>query len=260
MNFQECSQIICAVKSFNLLKKEWKLSLLSCIIDGFFIFMLGIISGFLYDPIKQKLEVIITISFPKIQQGYALMKIIFLEEVFPHTKDLAWLLLALIFAFYIVYVLFQGANWWIAHKISGEKYNLRRYLICFAKVNILWLALFIVYNVLDVINSLRNQFLAKTIQEANLWSNIVLSVVLIIIIYAALLSYAKQEFKQKFNGLLRLNNISTFAVIAAILLILQFILINLEKINQTAGLIIGAILLFPIITWTRIYIIISKQN
>ncbi len=253
MNIQEFPQIKQAIKSAQLLKKEWKTTALSCLLDVVFLFVLGFISGFFYPQIQQKLEALWALAFPKMQQGYGLLKILFFEDVIQHTEDLALLLLALIIILYFVYVLFQGTNWWIAQNISKRKIFWKEYLKYFAKINLLWFALLIIYNILDVVNSLWMKFLSQTSISVS-WSNVLLDAFLVFIIYSALTSYSAKGIKQAFLSISKVNTILTFFSIIIIFLVLQFIIINAELLNPTLGLIIGILLFFPAIIWSRVYI------
>lgn len=254
MNIQEFPQIKQAINSAQLLKQKWKLTALSCLIDAAFLFVLGLISGFLYSPIQQKLETIWTLAFPKMQQGYALLKILFFEDVIVHTKDLALLLLALIILTYFIYALFQGTNWWLAQKISGRKIVWKQYLKYFLKINLLWFALLIIYNILDVVNLLWMKFLVKSTQETPIWSEVLLTLFLVFIICGAFISYSTKSLKNTFKQLTKINTWLTILGILIMFLVAQFIITNLEKINPALGLAIGFLLLFPLTTWSRIYI------
>jgi len=164
-------------------------------------------------------------------------------------------LLALFFIVgYIVYVIFQATSWHIARRLAHVKEHYYEYFISFAKINLFWLALIVVWATLKLFVDVRHT-IAKTLIEGavNMLGGIMQGV-LALIIAAACLSYARRDLlaliriplKQMLGSL----GICGLILSGALLVTWLFSLVSLN-----ASILAGAFLFFPSISFIKVYLV-----
>ena len=174
-------------------------------------------------------------------------------ELRPITAKLTMLIITLFIIMYIIYNTFHGTTWWMATRIAGKNYKYRHYMLGFAKINILWLAFYALYKLLDVIVSVRYIIIEKISPGApNIAGKIVLALGLFLLI-TAFISYPLLKKSTLFKTPLK-TSIPLIIISGSIYLAIQFILNNISKLNVNAALITGLLLLFPAITLIRVYV------
>ncbi len=163
---------------------------------------------------------------------------------------------------YLLYCIFQGLVWFIAHKVLKEKTNFKEYIKRFFAVNILWCISFIIIAYFYVKAVILTQVLRSP-------SNLVMvgtfsAILLVVLCYFAFISYAlikKHRFIESIKKSFSLG-IKEFSTIIPmyVLLILGFALIDvllrlLFMISTTLMIVVGIILIFPFIAYARLVII-----
>lgn len=168
---------------------------------------------------------------------------------------------------YLLYCIFQGLVWFIAHKILEEKTNFKEYIKRFFAVNILWCISFIIIAYFYVKAVIYTQVLRS---PSNLGTVSIFSAVLLVILcYFALISYVlikKHSFVDSIKKSFSLGTKEFQTIVPMyVLLILGFALIDvllrlLFMISTTLMIIVGIILMFPFIAYARIVIISVIEN
>ena len=133
------------------------------------------------------------------------------------------------------------------------------YMLGFARVNLIWVAGYILFKLLDIIISLRYIVIQKFAPTAPNVAGTMLFVVLIFLALAAFLSYPLLRANTIFKTPLKFS-VPLIILSASIFLAAQFILNNIGKINVDAALIAGLILLFPVMNLIRTYAIRVLSN
>ncbi len=237
-----------------LLKKNAFWLVIAALIDAIFF----VAWGFLTSPVRDKIlehSVLIANQLSTIMasKGTGILAHMFSPAIRPMTGKLTVLIATLFIVMYIIYNAFHGTSWWIATKIAGKNYKYRRYMLGFAKINLLWLACYAIYKLLDIIISLRHLVIEKiTPGTPNIPAKILL-ILLILLFITSFLSYPLLKISTLFTTPIK-TTAPLIIISASIYLTTQFILSNIGKLNVDAALITGLILLFPVITLIRVYI------
>ncbi len=250
-----------AINAFVLLRKHKKIVLIATIIDCLFFYAYGLLGGGLTQKLTELFENIVIGVLPGIKQGNAIIDLLFFPNVYPLTTSFLFNLLLLILLIFVLYIVFQGINFWLANNLV-KKISYKDYLISFAKVNLLWILGFVVYNIIDLIGRLQERFdtITTGLETTNYWS-IIAKILIFLIIYFALISYTKLNLKNAFViGTKKFKQLF-FLLISSlvIILVLMFVLTNLFNavINYENGeqifVVIGAVLLFPTMFFLRLY-------
>ncbi len=174
----------------------------------------------------------------------------------PQLRPLTWKLITLIgmlfIVIYIIYNIFHGTSWWMATKIAGQKLTYKKYMLGFARVNLIWITGYVLFKLFDVMISMRHLIIQKLAPGTPNIAGKILFIALLLLGISAFVSYptlrARTIFKTPINITVPLIIIS-----ASMFLTTQFILNNIGKINVDAALVIGLILLFPVMNLIRVY-------
>lgn len=163
----------------------------------------------------------------------------------------------LVLAVFVLFCVFQGLNWWLATSVIGKKQQWQEFMLRFARVNLLWFGLYVVWYCIDTVFDLRSIVVEKaTGQAAGAVAPMVLALVLIVIAYFALLSYPLLSIRKAFSIGIRHAAVLVPGVLLAGAQFLagNFALRWLATVNATAHFILGAVLLLVLLAWTRIFI------
>ncbi len=163
---------------------------------------------------------------------------------------------------YLLYCIFQGASWFIAHKIFKIKTKPVDYIKRFFAVNFVWYVMVVIISYFYVKAVIYTQVLRI---PSNLGIINIFSVILLIVIcYFAFISYVlikKHGFidsiKKSFSlGIKEFPTIASMYVLFILgFIIIDFILRLLFMININLMIIVGIILIFPVIAYMRLAII-----
>jgi len=186
----------------------------------------------------------------------AVIDALFQPPVDNYTWQFFGLLLVLALVVFVLFCIFQGLNWWFAAGIAGNAGKYKSFLLGFARVNVLWLLLGMIWFCLDAVFDLRRLLIEKaTGQPATLAGNILL-VVLVLVIYAALVSYPVLNIRK---ALALCFSMATVLIPGLLLVFAHFLVGNmivrwLYTLNQTLMFVVGAVLLLVLISWARVYV------
>ncbi len=238
--------------SLKQIKKQPLLFVISSMLDAGFFFFLALITTPARDLLIAHAVLINNkLSGMQPQQGGLIGKL-FAQEVFPLTLKTAGLLIILFALIYIVYTAFQGTSWWLSRTIAGKKDSFKNYFFGFARINLLWMAIYAAYKLIDTAAGMRHAIVQKLIPgTVNLTGKIIV-ILFGIACIAALLSYPLLHKKAIFKTPLR-TTIPLIGISLSILLTAYFIHTKIGMINNDAGLLAGLIIFIPAITLVKVY-------
>jgi len=260
------------VKSFFDLKDRIVLSAIS--LDIMFVFLYGFIASKLFAKVMEYVNAIGLLVaqnsgmvMDKIFQNGIINTITSTPELVFYFKRLAVLVFLNIIIFYLIYSLLHGWCWkLLSAKIRANKFN---YLKQFFLINLLWLPFFLIQQSLSLFIDLRNTAIKSINPLTVLGTNYTSYILLFVIVYFALISYAligkfkvKEVIKKTFViGIKKFPQI----LLAYISLMVVFIAINYlwfltVKINYGLSLFLSIILLFTAFSYTRFMILNSINN
>jgi len=236
------------------------------VIDIFFLFVFFIVYPFFFENIMDRIISLLMLT-GKALQGLTQTEISLnilsnQQQMNSLIINIGFWIFGLVVLSYLLYCIFQGLVWFIAHKVLKEKTNFKEYIKRFFAVNILWCISFIIIAYFYVKAVILTQVLRSP-------SNLVMvgtfsAILLVVLCYFAFISYAlikKHRFIESIKKSFSLGT-KEFPTIASmyILLILGFALIDgflrlLFMINTTLMIIVGIILIFPFIAYARLVII-----
>jgi len=163
---------------------------------------------------------------------------------------------------YLLYCIFQGLVWFIAHKMFKIKTRPADYIKRFFAVNLVWYLMVVIIGYFYVKAVIYTQVLRtpSNLETVNIFSTILL----IVICYFAFVSYALIKKYGFIDSIKKSFSLATkeFSTIASmyILFILAFFLIDIIlklifMISTALMIIVGIILIFPVIAYMRLVII-----
>lgn len=244
------------INSLSLLKKNGFLLVTAAIIDAVFFVAYGFFTG----PVSRKIsEHAILLSnnlSPLLAEQHAekgILELLFTAQLRPLTFKLTLLILLLFAISYIIYCIFHGTSWWMAAKIAGQKWKYREYVLGFAKVNLIWLAFYIIFKLFDTFFSIRHLLIEKIIPNSPNLASKVLWAALILLSLAAFFSYPTLKAKTLFKT--KLKTSAPLAVLCAAFFIIAWTLpMTIARWTKPEiGFLLGLILLFPTIILIKVY-------
>jgi hypothetical protein len=167
-----------------------------------------------------------------------------------------------ILIFLILWIIFQGFNWFLAARCVKGKIETKRFFLNFSIVSFIWLILTILGSIFIFKIVLNNLLNPNNIMN-NLVINIISVLLVSVLLYFSLISYSiasrynlKEFLKNIFIlGIKDFKNI----IIAYILLVIFFIIANylmqlVANISSSAVFICGLIIVMPLIAFSRVYL------
>lgn len=199
---------------------------------------------------------------------YSISQLLLQEPIKPIFFRVLLLVAVLIISVYIIYCLFQGFSWWQCSKIAAQanKKSIKfiSYLWEFFKINLFWLILFVFYNILALILD----YMAQS-ETATGKGSIILNLFLVVLLYFVFISHSLLPKIRGFanikktigTGILKIKHMLPAFVLMAIILFILGLILNLSSlISHVLFMIFGVIVLMPIISWMRVYLITLSNS
>jgi hypothetical protein len=167
-----------------------------------------------------------------------------------------------IMAFVILWIIFQGLNWFLASKLVKGQVSLKTFFLNFSAVSLFW-SIVSVLGSIFIFRILLNNILNPNNLLNNLTTNIISVIFIAVLLYFMLISYAishkyssKEFFKQIFKtGIKDFKSIITAYVFLIILfLTANFIMQLTAKISPLALFFYGLAIIMPLIAFSRLYL------
>lgn len=212
--------------------------------------------GFYTGPVSAKLisyAALITkeLSIIMAEQPTGLLKHLWTPEIRPLTVNLTLLIIIFFAITYLIYNIFQGTNWWVITEIAGKKNKYHKYLIGFAKINLIWLAGYIIYKIVDFITAVKYTLMQKIIEDTpNTGAKIILAAAILLGI-TAFFSYPILKAGTLFRTPLK-TSLPIIITAGVFYIAIQILLPQINKINTQATMIIGTALLFIAINFIKV--------
>lgn len=255
-------------KSLLLCRKNWVLVPISFLIDIAFLAVFGFFYKLFFFRITEHLAQAVEYSAkqaPTITQAAAQNSIYaaFTTQQFVSTelRSVLFLAVSLGFVTYVLWTLFQSANWLVAYKIANKKIKYFDYLLQFGLANILWCAIagVIIYVSLKI--GFYNALSQNRLIDPRFLTYITLFF-MALVGYFAMVSYSgiyklkgffRKVFSTSINHAENLAPAYALLIIAAI--VLNYIIYLVWLINVFASIVIGAFILLFLLVYSRVYFI-----
>jgi hypothetical protein len=237
-------------KAWHKIKERPSLTVFASVTDALFFIALGLFTS----PVS----VIMVEQFSKIAQDFS--KGIAQEQpelfsVLANSNITTALFVNILIYFAIIfatYVVIQGTSWWIAKKYFDSPKYLKT-IITFAKINLFWFALFIVYKLTDFMLNLRYRLL-ESLQPGTIdIAGNVMMILFFIGLGAAAFSYSKEKTFAIFKTPAK-KSVVILATGALLFFIPYAIFYAIGTLNMTASIWASAIILLPLLTYLRVYL------
>ncbi len=223
--------------TFNDAKKRYDMLLVIMLLDILFFIIYGFITAGFFQNVSES-------SSQFIQA---------LISGSPQTSSLFYSTLLYYFIFlilfYITYSFIQGASWFFAHKINGNKIS----YWSFFKLNLLWIPIIFVF----VTFQYMRRIAGVLNNQSTVAGDYVFYALMIILIYFMIISYANNSFSVK--KAIKLENIFLFLILIILFAILNFIL-QLTLNVPYLTLILGLITVIPLIAMARVMFVGINQG
>lgn len=241
------------IKSLKLLRKYPFFLIIAAFIDAAFFF----VQAFLKTPVSDQIAANTVLIGNKLSpllaaQETGLLAKLFTGEFKPLTGKLIVLILLYFFIVYIVYVIFHGTTWFLASRIAEQKTKYRKYFWQFAKINIFWLGLFVLWKLLDILVGLRRVVIDKFAPGTPNIMGGMLMIALVILCISAVFSYPRFRKKEFFAMPIK-TTIPVLILAATSYLVPLFVVNTLGRTPDTA-ILLGIIILFPAMVLVKVYL------
>ena len=154
---------------------------------------------------------------------------------------------------YVGYVILQGLAWWLCSQVAQSSHSLRKYVVLFAKLNVVWLVLFAFIKLLDVFLGLRYQLIRKFAPSALNVSAPIVSVLFVTLGIIVFLSYGRLR-AWEFLKIPFLQG-SGLLVMCAVLFLVVWAVIDIFSTARFELRLFVQILFLPIFVLIRVYMI-----
>lgn len=237
-------------KAWHKIKERPSLAVFGSITDALYFFGIGLFTEYVSNIMEvQFSKVLQEFSRGLAQQQPELFNVLATNNITTALSINMAIYFAIIF---VTYVLIQGTNWWIAKKyFDSPKYF--KTILSFAKINIFWFALFVVFKLTDFILNLRYRLL-ESLQPGTID---IAGNTMLVLFYLGLgiatFGYAKQKTFAYFK--IPFKKSSMILLTGALLFFVPYaIFYSLGNYNLLFSFMLQAIISFPTITFLRLYL------
>jgi hypothetical protein len=230
-------------------------------LDIIFFVLYGFVTAPLFAKLTEHVIAIGTIAAEQMRSVAgrarpAVIDVLFQQPVSRYTWQFIALIVLLSIVVYVLYCIFQGIAWYLAGRITGSRVYWRNYLLHFARINLLWGGLYLIWQCLSTVFDLRRIAIEKLMNQIAPTSGYFFSVLLGLIIYFAIVSYPILSIRKAFASGLRKIPV---LIPAALVIGVQFFAGNfiakwITGINAKFGFILSVMLLLVLFAWTRAYV------
>ncbi len=236
-------------------------ALASGLVDLVFFLAFGFVTAPVFDKLTEHVIIIGSLVSEQMRVAVgrtrpAVLDALFQQPVSQYTWQFLGLLAVLALVVFVLYALLQGTAWWLASSVVHKPLRWREFLMGFARVHVLWFALYAAWYCVDAILDLRRIVVAKALGQAVSGTNVVLLAVLGIVIYFALISSPLLSIRKAFALGIRKAGVllPAFVVVDAHFLAGNFVVRWLGTLNTTVMFVVGTVLLLIVLAWTRVYL------
>ncbi len=249
-------------QSFELLTKSPIYLAVPILIDIIFLLAIGFVGSIFTTKALPYLERLATLQTTPLTTNDASALITQQTQIASLLTNIIIVFLQIILAVFALWIIFQGINWFLAVKCVKKKANLKKYSLNFIIINIICVLLTAIIAKFFFEITLKNLLTSTPIVSQSL-INIITILILIIILYFLFIGYAisyKYNLKDFLKNIFKIG-VKDFKkiILAYITLIILFFIANyivkLFSLSFASMIIAGVIILMPLITFSRIYLI-----
>ncbi len=265
---QITNQLILLKQSFNLLKQSPLYIAVSALIDTVFLLVLGFVGSFLTSkaiPHLQQIAVLnqgpspitsIANSDPSAVLSQQVQMMTLLSKVLS-------IFAVVILIFIILWIIFQGLNWFLANKCIKNKVDFKKYFLNFSIVTIIGSLLTAIIGILFFNVKIRTLLSLNPLINQSLINTIAI-LLLIIVLYFLFTGYAishKYNLKDLVKNMFVLGVkdfkkiILSYLMLAILFFMANHLIALFSQISFGAMIISGIIIILPLIALSRVYLI-----
>ena len=254
-------------KTFNLIKKEPFYIALPSLIDLIFLMVMGFIGNFFLitkaAPLLERMAEIKLESSVTSMDEYAAAVMSQQSELFPLAMQVMGIFVKLALSILLLWIIFQGINWYLASKFDNKKVKPWNFLKNFTITTII-VAIFEFFIALFYYNTTLKNALGQNNPTVQFLINSASIISLVVLYYFTLISYSmcyqyklKELCKKTIKvGVKRIQEISLVILsLAVMFVILNYAIKMLSLISVNLMLVVGVILVFPLIAFSRMHLI-----
>jgi len=243
-------------KSFQIVIKHKVMFIWLMIVEAFFFYSHGFISGSIHRKFADYLT-IIGVYLSEAAAGLTREETVFnLLDKVPEAQALIpstiVLFILYLLSIYLLYCIIHGYIWYKVKHLVGEKIRFKEYSLSFFKVTILWFGLFIITLFLNSILIYQQSLVQRYNVEANPLFRYLLFLIWFVIIYFGLYSYTRGKLKNIFtDGVKNWQKLlPSYIIIGALL----FISSKIFAMGNVVAWVIGLVLFLATLVWGKMYL------
>ncbi len=227
------------------------LFLISIALDAVFLILYGFITFPIKDTIVKHILVVGAIASNSARdasqasfQGAGFFGGLFTEQSLPYVSKIVLLVCLLGLATYLTFVLLQSPQWWLARK----KGKLVDFMADFAKITIPFAVIIGALSLIGLLVSMRDAV-------SNGSSDWLFTAATVLIAWIAVWCFGTMKAGWLAPFKAWRVTIPATLVILVVGIAANFAIVGLSFLNSTLALTIGALLLLPLLAWTRAYVV-----
>ncbi|TKJ17593.1 hypothetical protein CEE44_03605 [Candidatus Woesearchaeota archaeon B3_Woes] len=246
-------------QSFELLTKSPFYLAIPILLDLIFLFLVGFIGSIFTTKAIPYLQNLATIqSTPAADTSAMIAQQTQLASALTH---IVLILLQIVLVVFILWTIFQGINWFLATKCVKKKVNIKKYSLNFLTLNIIWIILIAILAKFFFEITLKNLLTSTPIVSQSL-VNAIGIIISIILLYFLFIGYSisyKYKLKEFLKNIFKIGIKDFKIIIAYLIIVVSFwiakFIVQLFSLSFASTIIAGIIILMPLITFYRIYLI-----
>ncbi len=246
-------------QSFELLTKSPFYLVFPILLDIIFLFLVGFVGSIFTTKAIPYLQSLATLQTQATDTSAMIAQ---QTQLASTLTNIILILLQILLAVFVLWTIFQGINWFLATKCVKKKVNIKKYSINFLTLNIILAILIAIIAKFFFEITLKNLLTSTPIVSQSLVNTIAI-IISIILLYFLFIGYSisykyklKEFLKNIFKtGIKDFKKITTTYLIIIILFWVANYIVKLFSLDFKSAMIAGIILLMPLITFSRIYLI-----
>jgi hypothetical protein len=227
----------------------------------------GFIPALFFDQLQNHIGIIFKLTAEQMHEAAgrarpAVLDTLFQPPVSAYTWQFLGMFVLVVFFVFLLFSIIQGLAWWMATNAAGTRSNARSFVLRFAKLNLLWFALYFLWQCLDNLFDLRDVVIEKASGSPSFTGDIVFSVILVALVYFALLSYPVLSARTA----LKTGTRKLYVLLPAVLFMAVHVLAGnavvkwLAPLSAPVAFVLGAVILLVLLAWTRVYVALVMKR
>ena len=227
----------------------------------------GFIPALFFEQLQNHIGIIFKLTAEQMRAAAgrarpAVLDTLFQPPVSAYTWQFLGMLVLVVLFVFLLFSIIQGLAWWMATNAAGKHSSARSYVLKFAKLNLLWFGLYFLWQCLDNLFDLRDVVIEQASGSPSFTSDIVFSIILLAIVYAALLSYPVLSARTAVKtGTRKLYVLLPAVLIMGVHLLAGNAIVKwLAPLSAPVAFVLGAVILLVLLAWARVYITLVMKR